>query len=82
MADKEMTRLECEMQIMGLLRQIVDVYHKYNPNGTYLTLTYNDMGDMDDYMQFNNSHWDGAEDEDRPINYSDWKGKYVEVKAI
>lgn len=74
MENREYTRNECEMEIKNLLKQIVDVYHEYNPNGKYLSLTYiNDTNEQ--YISFNNRSWVDGEDKDKPISCSDWLGK-------
>lgn len=76
-----MTRKECEKKIMGLLQEIVDVYHEYNPDGEYLALQYGgkiheDDADSPDYLQFNNRYWPATgddpagADEARPIDFS------------
>ena len=70
-----MTRQECEQAILQKMEEIVDIYHEYHPEGTYLTLAYIDDGDR--YITFNNRCWrfsdpsegeDGA-DADTPIDF-------------
>lgn len=55
-----MTQIECETKIMEKLKEIWNIYHEYNPEGTYL-----DMFILDDFMACNNRDWD--EDSEKPI---------------
>lgn len=48
-----MTRSECESKIMAKLKEIVAIYHKYNPAGTYLSMIYLD----DDWLHVNNRYY-------------------------
>lgn len=41
-----MTKEKCEETLEHLARAIVDVYHEYQPEGTYITVTYTDGGLM------------------------------------
>ena len=69
-----MTRSECEKKLEEKLREIVDIYHEYNPGGRYLSLTYLNNDD-DGYINVNNRDWPAdpntgtpaGEDHDRPI---------------
>lgn len=75
-----MTRTECEREIFERLMDIVDIYHKYNPDGEYLSLTYctseSDEETACEYISFNNRHWEfddpemeDGEDKDTPIDF-------------
>ena len=71
-----MTREQCERELNKMIRMMIDIYHKYNPDGNYLSIAYiNDDGDG--YVTCNN-HYHAAneedgepagEDFDRPINF-------------
>lgn len=37
-----MTRTECEHQIIALVEQAAEIYRRYNPTGTSLTLLWSD----------------------------------------
>lgn len=56
-----MKRKECEKQIRDLMIQIDEVYHKYNPDGTYLSLAI-----IGDTLIANNMNY--TEDADHPLN--------------
>lgn len=58
-----MDRNEVEERIFRKLVEIVELYKKYHPGGSYLY-----MGLVDDWIMVNNRHWD--EDECRPIDFS------------
>ena len=64
-----MTRTECQNEIMAKLKEIVEIYHKYNPAGTYLSMTYLD----DDWLNVNNRYYnEESPDYELPIQvYSD-----------
>ena len=53
-----MTRQECEQMIAGAFKTIVDIYHIYNPDGNYLSLTYLNNGKDSINWFFNNSRCD------------------------
>lgn len=70
-----MERNECERLLEQKFRELIDIYHKYNPEGTYLSATYmNDDGAGT--VKINNRCWhfceaDGLEDGediDHPID--------------
>ena len=61
-----MTKEQCEAIISGMMKQIIDIYHDYNPDGKYLNLAY--VGG--DYWCFNNAYF--GEDAERPINISSY----------
>ena len=48
-----MTRKVCQDAIKAKLREIVDVYLRYNPDGKYLNLFY-----LDGNIAFNNADYD------------------------
>ena len=79
MADKKLSRMECETQIAGLLRQIVDVYHQFNPEGNYITFYYLNQND-DNYIHFDDAS--ESNEYNARINYSDWNGKYKKEEAV
>lgn len=57
-----MTREATEEKIMEHLQEIVKIYHEYNPNGTYLT-----MSMLGSHLNVNNEYWEA--DSDRIINH-------------
>jgi len=70
------TREKCEAVIESLFREIVDIYHLYNPDGNYLTIAYiND--DNDQFVTCNNRYHaadeetgePAGEDFDHPIHF-------------
>ena len=65
-----MTRKEAEEQIMQKMKEIVELYHAYNPRGRYLSMSYNM-----NCLSVHNEHW--AADNGRQINcfqVLDWNG--------
>lgn len=58
-----MNRTECETLIAEKLHEIVDIYHQYNPDGRYLTLSYSDQTDGLFYSAMN-LYWEEVRDED------------------
>ena len=56
-----MTREQCENKILELMIQIDKVYHKYNPDGTYL-----DLSIVDDSLMANNTYY--SVDRDHPLD--------------
>ena len=70
-----MNRQECETAITEKLREIVEIYHGYHPEGRYLSLMYMD-NENGEYLQFNNRYWsadgpagENGEDVETPIDY-------------
>lgn len=61
-----MNRQDCEKIILEKMKDIVAIYHEYNPDGNYLTLSYLDEQSQPMIM-FNNRHYD--EDSENPIDY-------------
>ncbi len=58
-----MTRKECEEAIEQKLREIVEIYHQYNPQGNYLSMGYiNDENGWS--IMYNNSSWNANEKHD------------------
>lgn len=62
-------RNECEDKILNHLKAIRDIYHKYNPNGSYLSMSI--IGGK--YITANNAHWDA--DENFPIDFYEIDGE-------
>ena len=60
-----MDRHDCEKIIIDKMKDIVDIYHEYNPEGEYLMLTYRKDDDGIDQVSFNNAHWE--DDKEKPI---------------
>lgn len=54
-----MTRSECESEIIAKLKEIVAIYHKYNPAGTYLSIIY-----LDGYLLNANNRYYSKESPD------------------
>ena len=75
-----MTRQECEKAIADKMREIVGIYHNYNPDGKYISLCYM-KEDGDETIHGNNRYWtaqntDGVdgEDKDLPIDFFENEG--------
>lgn len=60
-----MYRRECESIIIEKLKDIVAIYHEYNPEGEYLSMTYGKDADGIDRVSFNNVYWE--DDKEKPI---------------
>lgn len=73
-----MDRRECEKLIYKKIEEIREIYRKYNPDGTYISIQINDDAVDDEYIQFNNRHWKGGEDEKKPLDYSTFTHKSEE----
>lgn len=56
-----MTRKQCEKKIRDLMIQIDNVYHEYNPDGTYINLSI-----VGDNLMANNRYY--SDDADYPID--------------
>ena len=48
-----MNRNQAEKLIIGLMKQIVEIYHLYDPDGDYLSLSYLKKGD-ESYVNVDN----------------------------
>lgn len=59
-----MTREECERAILDKLSEIKAIYHQYNPNGLYLTMTMTEGTNL--FVA--NADYNGGDDEDRPLD--------------
>lgn len=59
-----MTRKEYEEAIYVRMKDIVEIYLQYNPNGKYLSMSY-----LEGCFQCNNEHWHGGADEKVPIDF-------------
>lgn len=58
-----MTRKTAERKMVNKVKELIDIYKKYNPNGDYLAVgIFIKQGSV----HINNSHWD--EDIDAPID--------------
>lgn len=74
-----MDRRECEKLIYKKIEEIREIYRQYNPEGTYISIQINDDAvDDGEYIQFNNRHWKGGKDENKPLNYSTFTRKLEE----
>lgn len=56
-----MGRIECEKAIIQKMREIMDIYHEYNPDGKRLSMTI-----VNDHFSVNNIYWE--EDADHQID--------------
>ncbi|MBQ1779289.1 MAG: hypothetical protein IIZ93_14135 [Acidaminococcaceae bacterium] len=78
--NEELTREQCEKLIQKKLYEIIDIYHRYNPDGNYLNLAYMNEDD-DQFIMVNNANYpamDGdtaGEDFDCPIDFRCSKNK-------
>lgn len=66
-----MDRRQCESLIMEKLEEIVAIYHEYNPEGRYITLTYANYSGAE-YFDIVNRYYD--EDKEYQINYNNIEG--------
>ena len=48
-----MGRIECEKAIIQKMREIMDIYHEYNPDGEYLG-----MSIVNDHFSVSNAYYD------------------------
>lgn len=65
-----MDRNEAEARIARLLREIKGVVDEYGGTSGYLSLTLYPKWDGSHMaIRFNNQHWSGGEDEDRPLDF-------------
>lgn len=65
-----MDRQDCEKIIIEKMKDIVAIYHEYNPDGEYLSLCYRKDDDGIDQVSFNNASWE--DDKEKPIRVMDW----------
>lgn len=64
-----MTREELTKEIAKRIKEIRELYYDEYPEGDYLVLYF-----KRDVVSFNNSHWEGGEDEKYPIDYHENEG--------
>lgn len=65
----QMNRHDTEEKILDLLEEIMNVYHGYNPDGKYLTMTFG-VHEGKPYVNVSNAYWHGGDDEDHVITAS------------
>ena len=75
-----MNRGECEKAIIERLKEIVDIYHQYNQNGEYLSLTYIKDQNDGDYIRAENEYWSSGKDYDTPLEVSIFNGEKVQMR--
>ena len=63
-----MERKECEKLLMKKLKEMQEIYKRYNPEGEYLAACINKG-----FLSVNNAHFD--EDEAKPIDASIFKNE-------
>lgn len=56
-----MGRIECEKAIIEKMREIMDIYHEYNPGGKRLS-----MSIINDYYSVDNIYW--KDDAEHPLS--------------
>lgn len=56
-----MGRIECEKAIIQKMREIMDIYHEYNPDGERLTLWV-----LEDHYSIANAYW--KDDAEHPLS--------------
>ena len=66
-----MNQKECIREINKMFHEIVGIYHSYNPEGKYLSLSYSDG-----WLMFNNRYY--GEDKNHGINYCEQEGEIAE----
>lgn len=78
-----MTQKQCEAAIMKHLCSILDIYHKYNPDGDYLSMSIGAVG-KEIVITVNNAYFD--EDASHPLDgcriISKKKAKKMPVRNI
>lgn len=57
-----MNRHDMEEKLLDMLEEVVKVYHDYNRDGQYLSMSYG-VYDGKPYVSINNSYWHGGDDE-------------------
>lgn len=75
-----MTRKECEEAIEQKLREIVEIYHQYNPQGNYLSMGYINNENSRAIM-CHNSCWNADEKYGREAGEDYVLGKIIDVYA-
>lgn len=70
-----MNHAECIKAIKEKLDEIVGIYHQYNPDGKYLSLTYSDGWQM-----VNNRYWE--EDKNRAIRFAEEEGEILDESEL
>lgn len=68
----KMTREECEKQIIEKMKEIKDIYKKYNENGDFLSLAI--YADKECYT-VNNIYW--GKDKNYPIDAAEHNGRVI-----
>lgn len=71
-----MDRHDCEKIILEKLKDIISIYHEYNPNGKYLTLSYSQGEEFEGIEIFNINNAYFGEDSEFPIKYNSLHGRY------
>lgn len=65
---EKMERKECEKLLMKKLKEMQEIYKRYNPEGKYLAVCINE-----DFLSINNAYF--AEDAAKPIDVSIFKNE-------
>lgn len=66
-----------EQAILQRLIEIRDIYHIFNPEGKYLT-----MSIIDDTIMISNEHYEGGADADNPIDVFASPERVQEIKRL
>lgn len=82
-----MERNECERMLEQKFRELIGIYHQYNPNGKYLSATFMD-DDGDGWVRINNRNWhfddesgtEDGEDVNSPIDIDQKAPLTIETK--
>ena len=70
-----MNHAECIKSIKEKLDEIVGIYHQYNQDGKYLSLTYSDG-----WLMFSNRYY--GDDKNRGISYCELEGEILDGSEL
>ena len=68
MTRQKMTRWELTKEIAKRVNEIRNLYYSVYPEGDYMDISF-----KRNTVSFNNSNWEGAEDEGFPIDYHEYE---------
>lgn len=72
-----MTREECEWAMLNKLHEIYDIYHQYNAEGEYLSLSVT----AGKHFSANNAYY--GEDNEKPLNaWEDEEYGFIQGEAV
>ena len=68
-----MTKEELTKEIAKRVKEIRELYYSVYPKGNYMDISF-----RKDCVSFNNSNWEGSEDEHFPIDYHE-NDKFIRI---